>query len=136
MRPALANKVADLIGVTVDEFLLITQKHTLPWLVLMKKRDVILRIAKAREEDEPGSLLLDNSNLSCVLALLLVQNVPDLEDHTMSLFREISSRFNDTDLVDLFRIEPIKLAFELLKAAGEANDSKKSRVSYVCIYGQ
>lgn len=128
-KPALAQKIADLIGITVDEFLLLTQKHTLPWLVLMKRHDVILRIMKARGEDDPGTPLLDNNNLSCILSLLLIQNVPDVEAFTMSIFRDISPSFDDTNLVDLFRIEPIKLAFELLKAAGEADISKKSRVS-------
>jgi serine/threonine-protein kinase ATR len=107
-----------------------TQTHTLPWMVMMKRQDIIQRISHARGDDDPMKTCLDNANLAAILSILLIQQVPDLESYTMQLFRGISSHFNNLELVDLLKMEPIMLAFELLKAGGEADDSnRKSRVS-------
>ncbi len=121
--------MADLLGMSVSEFLVLTQSHTVPWLVLNRQVVVIKRIAEARREAEEWKICTDPMNWCPILALLLVQNVPDLESFVMGQLKEVSSRFKEFDLADLIRIEPASTALCLLKAAGEADDGKKSRVS-------
>lgn len=128
VRPQTSQLMADLMEMTVPDFLKLTQTYTLPYLVLTKKVDIINRIAQARKETEPWETCVDPVNLTSILPLLLVQNVTDMETFILSLFKGISPQFQDLDLTDLLRTEPASTALQLLKAAGQADDSKKSRV--------
>lgn len=127
-RPQTAQLVADLLKVSVSDLLCSIQVDILPWLVLMKKRDVILRIAQARGDNDPGEACLEGSNKGPIMALLLVQNVPDLENFIMDLFRDISPLFDGFEFVDLLKIQPMLTAVELLQNAGEEEESRRSRV--------
>jgi len=123
--------VADLLGVSVTEFLTMTQPYTLPWLVLTKNNDVVSKISQARRDDEPWRAILESStNFGPIMALLLVQNVPNLDSFIMTLLRDISPHFDALDLDDLLRMDNIHIALELLKNAGEETDSKRSRVTF------
>lgn len=130
-RPQIAQLVADLLRVSVSELLLSIQAEVLPWLVLTKNQDVIMRIAQARGETDPGQACFQGSNRGPILALLLVQNVPDLENFITALYRDISPFFHGFGFVDLLKIEPMLIAVELLQNAGEEDDSRRSRVCHV-----
>jgi serine/threonine-protein kinase ATR len=121
--------MADLLGMSVSEFLVLTQSHTLPWLVLRKQAEVIKRIAEARRMPEESVMCTEPMNLCSILALLLVQNIPDLDSYIMATLKAASAGFKGFDLSELIRIEPASTALCLLKAAGEADDGKKSRVN-------
>lgn len=121
--------VAELLQITVTEFLLLTQSHTIPWLVMGKRIDVIRKISEARKDAEIGMACAESSNLVPTLALLMTQKIPDIENYIMSHLRYASPRFKDTDLGELMRVEPASQALHLLKAAGEAYGEKKERVS-------
>jgi serine/threonine-protein kinase ATR len=123
--------MADLLGMSVSEFLVLTQSHTLPWLVLNKQAVVIKRIAEARRGPKESVVCTDPINWCPILALLLVQNVPDLETYIMATLKASSEGFKGSDLSELIRIEPASTALCLLKAAGEADEGKKSRVSNI-----
>lgn len=130
-RPQSAQLMADALSMSVADLLITTQAHTLPWLVLTKRRDAIIKIAEARGDEDPKNpwrLCFENTNMAPIMACLLVQNVPDLEAFCMTLMKNVSPHFKDLDLLDLLRIEPIGIALELLKSAGEVDSSKKSRV--------
>jgi serine/threonine-protein kinase ATR len=129
VKPQTTQLMADLLGISVSEFLVLTQSYTLPWLVLWGAPDVIKRISQARKDEEPAIACLETSNLVAILPLLLTQNAPDTEVFVMSRLKAVSSRFKDTEFTELIRVEPASQAFNLLKAAGEADESKKSRVS-------
>lgn len=126
VRPQATQLMADILGISVPEFLVLTQSNTLPYLVLSGQIEIITRIAHGREGDAVYMLCWEN--LVPILALLLVQNVPDIETSTISLLRAVSQRFKDADFTDLMRIDPAVLALRLLKVAGQATDSMKSRV--------
>ncbi|KAG4443512.1 hypothetical protein IFR05_000985 [Cadophora sp. M221] len=128
IKPQTTQLMADLLGISVTDFLLLTQSYTLPFLVLNGKVDVINRISEARQDPDNWASCLDPSNLAPILALLLVQDVPNLDSFVMGLFRRLSSSFKDNVLADLLKIEPMYQALYLLKAAGEASESKKSRI--------
>lgn len=129
-RPQTAQLVADLLGTSVANLLINTQRHTLPWLILTKNKEVIMRIAQARQDtDLSETIMKDSANLGSIMALLLSQNVPNLEEFIMDLLRHLSPHFNTLDLINMLRSAPMQIALELLEKAGEEDDSKRSRVS-------
>ena len=129
VRPQTTQFMADILGTSVAEFLLLTQSSTLPHLVLSGQIDVIGRITQAREDDENFRTCMEPSNFASILALLVVQNIPDIEALTTSVLRAVSPQFKDMDFTDWMRTDPAVLGLRLLKVAGQAPDNMKSRVS-------
>ncbi|KAI9820333.1 MAG: serine/threonine-protein kinase M1 [Pycnora praestabilis] len=128
IRPQTAQLLSDLLGTTVSELLVITQASTLPYLILLKKQDIIQRIAWACGKGTTIlSMCFEKQNLAAILALLLVQQSTDVESITMALLCEASPDFKNYDLTDLIKTEPIVTVFELLKAAGSDDESKRPR---------
>ncbi|KFY60649.1 hypothetical protein V496_05277 [Pseudogymnoascus sp. VKM F-4515 (FW-2607)] len=127
-RPQTVQLMAELLSISVPEFLVETQAYTLPWLVLAKKTDIITKISQAREDDDPSKAII--SNMVAIMPLLLVQAVPNIETFIMGLLRGVSPAFDKIDLVQCLGIGAIEVAVELLKNAGDEDDSKKSRVRH------
>ncbi|KAK3935676.1 protein kinase rad3 [Diplogelasinospora grovesii] len=116
-KPQTANMVARLLGMDVRSLLLGIQKHALPWLVLTKKREVIQMIADVRGDKEIWQPCVDAQNLTSILALLLLQGVPDSVGYAMSLLRAVSAQFDLLGPFELFRSDPIPPIMEILIAA-------------------
>jgi len=129
VKPQTAQLMADLLGMSVPGFLVLTQSHTVPWLVLKRQAAILKRIAEARKDEEVKMVCMDNMNWCPMLALLLVQNATDVEAYVMATLVAASSEFKNFDIAELIRIEPASTALCLLKAAGEADEGKKARVS-------
>lgn len=127
-RPQITQSVADLLGISVSDFLILTQSSTLPFLVLTDNVEVINRISQARQGTETWLICQEAQNLNKILALLLQQNVPDVEASIMSHLRAVHPQFEEQDISDLMRIEPTYTALHLLVAAGAADEGRKSRV--------
>ncbi|KAB5547104.1 protein kinase rad3, partial [Coniochaeta sp. 2T2.1] len=127
-KPQTSKMVAELLHTGVPVLLRLVQTHAIPWLVLTKKREVIQKIAEARGEQEIWQAVIDGDNLGATLALLLVQDVPNLPEYCMSLFRHVSPHFEDFNLVNLLGSEPTMTALELLKACGDADEARKPRI--------
>lgn len=128
-RPQTSQLMADLLEIKVSDFLLLTQAYTLPWLVLWRDGKTIKRIAQARNE-ESWRVCTDKTNIVHIMALLLVQDVRDIESHTMSVLKFVSSDFEKRglDFAFLLKMDPSSTFLHLLKVAGHADHSKKSRV--------
>jgi serine/threonine-protein kinase ATR len=124
------QSLADLLGISVSDLFKMTQAEILPWLVLNNNKEVILKVTHACNYESPFRTCLVNSNLSPILALLLVQNIPNPEDFIM-VFKEISPEFDEMELDELLRMEPLGTALAMLKIAAEEDD-KRSRVSILC----
>lgn len=127
-RPKSTRLLADLLELSMPEFLKMIQREALPWLVLKEKPEVIEQIAEARLEQASWQPCLDKNNLGPIMALLLVQDVPDIEAHALTLLRHISPHFEGFSLGDLILLEPVLICLELLKAAGEAEEGRKPHV--------
>ncbi|KAF5636368.1 UVSB PI-3 kinase [Fusarium tjaetaba] len=127
-RPQMSRTIAELLQVSVNELLLLIQTHALPWLVLDKQKDVIQKIAEARQESEVWLPLIDPANLAATLALLLVQDTDDIAGFAKSRLEELSTHFQTEPLVNLLQVEPVLTVIELLKAAGDADETKKAPV--------
>ncbi|KAI1392547.1 phosphatidyl inositol 3-kinase [Hypoxylon trugodes] len=131
-QPKLTRLLAELLDMTIAEFLVHIEKSALPWLVLTKKRGVIQKIAEARNEKEIWQPCLDEANLGPILALLLIQEVPDVQQHSMELLRHVSPHLNKSEgLLELLRIEPIGTTLELLITAGDAEEDRKPHIRNV-----
>lgn len=127
-RPQIAQQLSDLLGTTVSELLVWTTTNTLPYLILMRKHEVLRRIAQAHgSEASVWSICVQPVNMAAILAFLLIQPSTDPERMITTLLTETSTDFKDRDLVDLVRMEPILTAFELLKAAGEDDEARKPK---------
>ncbi|KAJ0162818.1 Protein kinase rad3 [Colletotrichum tanaceti] len=127
-RPQMTRAIADLLQISVTDFLLLVQTHAMPWLVLMKKKDVIQKIAEARGEKDVWVPILDTVNAGPILALLLVQDVQNVEQFVMSRLIEVASHLESFGLVELMQAEVVTIALELLKAVGEADVTRKPRI--------
>ena len=129
VKPQTTQLMSDLLEISVLDFLVLTQSHTLPWLVLSQQAVVIQRIADARNASEPSRMCLDPANWCPILALLLRQSVPDTEVYVLSTLKGAAAGFKGIEFSELIRIEAASTALCLLKAAADADESKKSRVS-------
>jgi serine/threonine-protein kinase ATR len=133
-KPQTASKIAELLQLAggVPELLRLLQSYALPWLVLKKKRDVIQKIAEARIGDDKDCSVpcMDYRHIYSILALLLVQDVPDVTSFAMELLRHVSPRFEKTELVELLRTDPTIMALELFKLAADGDEERSVRVSF------
>jgi serine/threonine-protein kinase ATR len=140
-KPQITRSVAELLQMKVSDLLCLLQRYALPYLVLTKKKDVVQKIAEARGEQDASSPIKDLANLPHILALLLTQETPDIENFTMTTLRQISTHFEHIEFLDLWRSEAgqwndaqFLTILELLKISAEADSARQSRVScrYFC----
>lgn len=131
-RPQIAQQLSDLLGMTVTEFLLFTQIHTVPYLVLTKKRDILQRVADSCNRSAK-TLCMDHNNLAAILACILLQESDDMESMIMALFAVVSPEFGKIDCMELLKAEQPLTASELLKAAGEDDESRRHKVSAIAL---
>lgn len=135
-RPHMAEHLCDLLGMKVDDFLRLTEMHTLPYLVLMRKRDIISRIGATHNPVmTPFQLCTEKNNLAAILALLLIQSSSDHQGMIMSLLIEVSEEFKTHDAASLIRVEPILIACDLLKGLGDCGEGKEAKVMFNSVSG-
>lgn len=115
------------MSVTVSELLRLTQTYTLPYFVLTKQRDILQRIANACNRSIK-ELCLEPVNMSAILAYILLRSPSEAEVTIMTALRVASAEFNNVDCAELVKAEPVLIALELLKAAGDTDDATKSKV--------
>lgn len=127
-RPQIAQYISDLLGMSVSEFLGLTQVYTIPYLVLNKQREILQKISSACGQTIKA-LCMDHNNMAAILACILLEPSKDIERVIMNLLNMASSEFSNLDCVeDLIGAESILTASELLKAASEENEERKSKV--------
>lgn len=135
-RPQMADQLCDMLGMEVDKFLKLTEVHVLPYLVLMRKSDIITRMGATYDEQQSAfKLCTEKNNLASILVLLLTQPSNDHDTMVMSILNEISPEFRVHDLAGWVRVEPILIACELLRGMGDSTAGKDSKVQFICILG-
>ena len=127
-RPQIAQQLSDLLAMSVSEFLSTTQIYTVPFFVLTKKQDVLQRIADACGLSIMA-LCREHNNLAAILSCILLKTSSDVESLVMALLNAVSPEFSNVDCVELLKSEPQATASELLRAAGENDEGKKTKVS-------
>ena len=118
---------------SVSHFLLLTQRDTVPFLVLTKKKDILQRIASARsaETSIQDICLQPPANLAAVISTLLYQSSGDVEGNATRCLAEVAPGFQSSDLGSLVRSNPVLIACEMLKTAGDEDASNASKVRYL-----
>ncbi|GKZ39773.1 serine/threonine-protein kinase M1 [Aspergillus brasiliensis] len=130
-RPYMAEQLCDLLGMKVDDFLRLTETYVLPYLVLTRKREVIIRVGAAYKDTKtPFDICSEKNNLASILAFLLSQPSPNPEESVMSALSEVDAAFSGRSLAELLRIEPILISCDLLKGLGDLGEDKGKRVSH------
>lgn len=104
----------------LNEFLTHTQAYTLPYLVVQGKTEVIQKIAQASRKDRSVQAAC-HDNIASILPVLLVQDVPNVEENAMQQLEAISSEFASSSLEELVRPDCLLIAAELLKTAVECS---------------
>lgn len=127
--PQKCQQVSDLLGISVNHFLQLTQADTIPYLVLWGRRDVLQKLAKIRGKDNTiWAICMQPRNLTAILSLLITQQPPDLEAFIVDRLSQASSDFKHEDLASLMKIDPIPVACEVLKLAGDENQDVQEKV--------
>lgn len=127
-RPQIAQYLSDLLSLNVSELLRMTQMYTLPYFVLTKQLDLLQRIASACDQSIKD-LCRVQSNMSAILAYIMIRSGDEAEITIMTALRAISSDFVNVNCSELVKSEPVLTATELLKAAGDGDDGARTNVS-------
>ncbi|KAK5137557.1 hypothetical protein LTR08_008537 [Meristemomyces frigidus] len=127
-RPQKAQQLCDLICTDINHFLVVTQRDTVPTLVLTKKKDVLQRIATARNTSVQELCLQPAINRAATIALLLTQSVANIEEAAVECLAEVSPSFRGVDLAVLIKPDPMLIACEMLKHTGDAPEQRKARL--------
>ncbi|KAF2167045.1 hypothetical protein M409DRAFT_66135 [Zasmidium cellare ATCC 36951] len=127
-KPHKAQQFCDLLSTDINSFLVMTQRDTLPSLVLTKKKDILQRIVDARGSKSIRDICAQpRTNLAAILTVLLTQSGPDTEEAAFACLTEVDEGFKNTDLSGLIKVDSVLVASELLKHCGEESESRKSR---------
>ncbi len=129
-RPIIAQSLCDFLGtgMNVDVLLMFIEEYALPYLILTRKKDLVLRIALAHGQTmSPFDLCTKSNNFAAILSYLLTQSGKEAEHLVMSLLLDTSSEFKQQDLSAWIRLEPILIACELLKAIVDAGSEHSSK---------
>ena len=128
-RPQVIQLMAELLSITTADFLQLTQVHTIPYLVLNQRREILSRVAESSGLPLRDMCLLHN-NLASILAHILLKTSGDLKASVSSVLGTISSDFSGMECAELIRAEPILIASELLKVAGECLSQDNPEVRF------
>ena len=124
----MAEQLCDLLGMSVDSFLQLTEVHTLPYLVYTRRREIIMRIAAAYPSKSAFELCMERNNFASIIAYLLSQPEENHEAMIYSLLVDIDPKFKETSVTMLLKAEPIPITRELLKNMGDAGDGHDGKV--------
>jgi serine/threonine-protein kinase ATR len=134
-RPQIAHSVCEILGIHVGELLRRTQFHTIPHLVLTKQRDALQKIASASGADQTVfSICISRAQLAAILSKLLLNSPEDVNQFVSDHLIEATRDFENHELAELLKTNSIFTAFELLKSAGEPDQTIKLRAAQVLEY--
>ncbi|OKL62432.1 hypothetical protein UA08_02676 [Talaromyces atroroseus] len=123
-RPHMAEQLCDMLGMSVDSFLQLTEVHTLPYLVRTGRREIIMRIAATYPAKSPFELCMERNNFASIIAYLLSQQEQNHESMIYSLLVDVDPKFKGTSVTMLLKTEPIPITRELLKNIGDASGNQ------------
>ena len=129
-QPQRTQQLCDVLGMSVDEFLVKTQTSTVPSLVAGKRLDALERIADAcGNGNTVWSICTQSRNLAGILALLFAQQPQNAELLIQESFSHLNKLLEPEDVQSLCKSEPILVPCSLLQTAGEAADHEKTQVN-------
>ncbi|KAK5108367.1 hypothetical protein LTR62_008397 [Meristemomyces frigidus] len=127
LRPQKAQHLCDLLGTNVTELLLSTQHYTIPTLLLAKRKDILQRLAAARQTTIQDLIVQPKINYVATFSALLLQPVNDPEEAALACLTEVTQGFRNLDnMTPIVKIHADAIACEMLMRTGEVADSRKS----------
>lgn len=128
-RPQKAQQLCDLMEISIKQFLSMTQVVTIPSLVLAKRSDILQRIANAhaRNMTVRELCLQPKTILPAILALLLAQPGPEVEDSALACLQAVDPQFDRDDFGNLVKVDSTLVACNMLKYIGDQTDKLKLR---------
>ncbi|KAI9663334.1 MAG: serine/threonine-protein kinase M1 [Alyxoria varia] len=127
-KPQKAQQLSELLDWDLNQLLIYTQSDTLPYLLLWGRTDGVHRIARAyQNETKSWSLCTQSGNLSKILALFITQDPEHIGANVMNSFIHYNQALDDEDVINLLKVDPIGVAFEILKAAADAQGDEHDR---------
>lgn len=72
---------------------------------------------------------MEHVNMSAILAYIMMRSSGEAEATIITAFQAISPDFVNVDCSELVKVEPVLIATELLKAAGDGDDAMRTKVS-------
>lgn len=131
-RPHMADRLADLMGLSAEDLLQLTESYTLGYFIRNGEKEIVEKIAKSHHKDKSAfDLCMERKNLGPILAYLLSQPMSDPETTIQGLLTHVDPSFGEISIDELFKTEPIAVAVELLKALADAGDNTQ-RAAAVC----
>jgi serine/threonine-protein kinase ATR len=124
----MAEQLCDLLGMSVDSFLQLTEVYTLPYLVRTGRQEIIMRIAGTYSAKSAFELCMERNNFASIIAYLLSQPEQNHEGMIYSLLVDVDPKFKGTSVTMLLKTEPIPIARELLKNIGDAGGNQDLKV--------
>ncbi|KAK3679373.1 serine/threonine-protein kinase M1 [Recurvomyces mirabilis] len=129
LRPQKAQHLCDLLGTNVSELLLSTQHHTIPTLLLSKKKDILQKLAAARQTTIQDLFMQPTINFVATFATLLLQPVNDPEEAGLACLVEVTQSFRNLDnMTNLIKVHADAIACEMLTRTGDVADNRKPRM--------
>jgi serine/threonine-protein kinase ATR len=138
-KPQIVQTLVRFISMKLPEFLKLTQKFTLPYLVAAGNTEIIQRIAHASRGPDCSVQVICHENIASILPVLLVQDVPNAEKYAKRQLESISPEFSSSSMTQLVRPDSYEIAAELLKMAGDAEEQdqrKRVRKSLVVAHSR
>jgi serine/threonine-protein kinase ATR len=122
-KPQKAQLLGQIVEMSVPMLLCDIHPHVIPTLVLNKRKDVIRRIAKAK--DTTAEDVCMQPSLGAILALLLCQTGDDIEKRAMDSLVAVAPGFRDErfPLHELIVQEAAVAACEVLKMAADSDEA-------------
>ena len=128
-RPLVAQRMCAILNQDLASFLIMTEKFTIPYLILTKKRNVLEQILNAHGPNGTMlSLFLEPANLTAILAYLLLQSSPNVEGMAVVLLQE-ALQTKEVDFLAMLNLAHLPLTVELLKIAGERDETTRIKVN-------
>ena len=135
-KPQKAQLLGHLVEMSVPMLLCDIHPHVMPVLVLNKRKDVIRRIAKAKDTTVEDVCM--QPSLAPILAILLCQTGDDVEQRAMDSLIAVAPGFQDDryPLQELIVQESASAACDVLKMAADrdGNDKQAVRESLLTVF--
>jgi len=120
IQPQKLQLFSDFMRASIEQFLVFSQKETIPFMILTKKKDVLKRIAGARSSTVKEICFQPKTHIAAIIASLLMQASDDPENFIAAMFTESVPDLDAKEVIDFIKIEPALIVVEMLKStAGE-----------------
>lgn len=128
--PQKAQKLADLLHLSVNDLLVLTQPDTVPYLTLKKQKEVLQRIATARGPNTPIRDLWTHPvrNVAALVSPRLLQYHSEPCKSIARILKEIDPHFTESEVEKMISAEPVHIAVEILKVSRDSTGKRREEV--------